>query len=323
MTHPVPATSPLRGAKNSLRIIDTHHHFWNLEGGGHYPWLQDQYNEEFFLGEYHAMRHTFLPEQYREATAGWNILGTVHCEAERSRSEQIEEDAFLERLHAADARFPLAIVAHADFLQADLNSVLAVHAAHPLVRGIRSKPRIAARRGDSIRGEQGTLQDTVWQDGLRRLVDLDLSWDLRVPYYHLTEAAEVISSIDGLRVVINHCGLPLDRDPESLEIWGDALRNLAELPGTSIKVSELGLYPNRWDPASNADVVRELLEIFGYERSMFASNLPVATLTAPTFDAVMESILAGANGASADQLAALFAGTAVREYRLDPALLSS
>lgn len=172
-----------------------------------------------------------------------------------------------------------------------------------------------------MHGEDGSLQDPRWKEGLRRLVDLDLSWDLRVPYYHLAEAAEVIASIDGLRVVVDHCGLPLDRDPDSLEIWRDGMHQLAGLPGTSVKVSELGLRPNRWDPASNAEVVRELLEIFGYERSMFASNLPVATLTAPSFDAVMESVLEGARGASPSQLSELFAGTAVREYRLDPSLL--
>lgn len=309
-------------ARRTLRIVDAHHHFWDLEGEGHYPWLQDEYTEEFFLGDYHAMCQTFLPPEYHEATRGWNVLGTVHCEAERSRDEQVAEDEFLQGLHEADPRFPLAAVAHVDFLQPDLTEVLAAHAAHPLVRGIRSKPRIAARRGESVRGEPGTLQDTAWQDGLRQLVDHDLSWDLRVPYYHLSEAAEVIAGIEGLRVIINHCGLPLDRDEESLQVWRTGLRDLADLPGTTVKVSELGLRPNRWDPESNARVVRDVLDVFGYDRSMFASNLPVATLTAPTFDAVMESILAGVGEASEEQLADLFAGTAVREYRIDESLLA-
>ena len=311
-----PTTLPLEQARRTLEIVDAHHHFWDLEGEGHYPWLQDAYDDGFFLGDYTAMRSTFLPAEYRRATSGWNIVGTVHCEAERSRREQVAEDDFLAELHAADPAFPLAIVAHVDFLQEDLDEVLAQHARRPLVRGIRSKPRIAPRRGEDVRGGTGTLQDRRWQDGLRRLVDLDYSWDLRVPYYHLSEAAEVISGIPGLRVVVNHCGLPLDRDPESLEIWRTGLRELAALPDVSIKVSELGLRPNRWDPASNRAVVAELLDVFGAERSMFASNLPVATLTAPTFDDVMASILGGASGAAPEELAQLFAGTARRVYRL-------
>lgn len=315
MTFPE-AALPLEDARRTLEIIDAHHHFWDLEGGGHYPWLQNEYNESFFLGDYNAMRKTFLPPEYREATAGWNIVGTVHCEAERSRREQVAEDDFLAELHAADPAFPQAIVAHVDFLQPDLAEVLSQHSQRPLVRGIRSKPRIAPGHGEEIGDETGTLQDRRWQDGLRRLVDLDYSWDLRVPYYHLSEAAEVISSIPGLRVVVNHCGLPLDRDPESLKVWKRGLRDLAALPDTSVKVSELGLRPNRWEPNSNRAIVAELLDIFGFERSMFASNLPVATLTAPDFDAVMASILGGAAGATQQELNSLFAGTARRIYRL-------
>ncbi|MFC7404187.1 amidohydrolase family protein [Georgenia alba] len=308
---------PIDEARRTLRIIDAHHHFWDLEGDGHYPWLHDRYDEGFFLGDYRAIRRTFLPAQYREATAGWNILGTVHCEAERSRAEQVAEDEFLQQLHDEDPRFPLAIVAHVDFLQENLAEVLAAHSRRPLVRGIRSKPRLAGRGRDVAPGERGTLGDRAWQDGLRRLVDLGFSWDLRVPYDHLAEAADVIAGIDGLRVVVNHCGLPLDREPESLELWRAGMRALADLPGTSVKVSELGLHPNRWDAESNAAVVRDVLGIFGYERAMFASNLPVASLSAPTFDAVMEAVLRGAAGASADELAQLFAGTAGRVYRLD------
>lgn len=315
MTFPAAALQ-LDDARRTLEIIDAHHHFWDLEGGGHYPWLQDEYNESFFLGDYNAMRKTFLPPEYRKATAGWNIVGTVHCEAERSRREQVAEDDFLADLHAADSAFPQAIVAHVDFLQPDLAEVLAQHSQRPLVRGIRSKPRIAPGHGEAIGDETGTLQDRRWQDGLRRLVDLDYSWDLRVPYYHLSEAAEVISGIPGLRVVVNHCGLPLDRDPESLKVWRRGLRDLAALPDTSVKVSELGLRPNRWEPESNRAIVAELLGIFGFERSMFASNLPVATLTAPDFDAVMASILGGAAGATQQELNSLFAGTARRIYRL-------
>lgn len=311
----------LEEARSFLRIVDAHHHFWNLDGDSHYPWLQDEYNKDFFLGDYNAIRRTFLPSDYQQATARWSIVGTVHCEAERSRHEQIAENEFLSALHDKDSRFPLAIVGHVDFLQPDVADVLAEHAANPLVRGIRSKPTIAPRRGAPLLDTRGTLRDPNWQDGLRRLIDFDLSWDLRVPYYHLTEAAEVVSRFNGLRVIINHCGLPLDRDPDSLEVWARGLRDLASLPNTTMKVSELGLYPNRWDPRSNAEIVRIVLEIFGFSRSMFASNLPVATLTAPTFDAVIESVLSGTRGATGDELRDLFGGTACREYRLDSALL--
>ncbi len=304
-----------------LRILDAHHHFWNLEGEGSWPWIQHEYNPDFFLGDYNAMRHTFLREQYLAATRGWSVIGTVHCEAERSRDEEVAEDEFLGSLHAEDPRFPAAVVAHASFLSDDLDEVLAGHAAHPLVRGIRSKPVIAAdaraARSGAVAGRPGSLHDERWVAGLRKLSGYGFSYDLRVPFYHLAEAADVLAGIPGLRVVVNHCGLPLDRSDEGLAVWRDGMRRLAALPDISVKVSELGLYRNVWNRDSNIDIVRETLEIFGFDRAMFASNLPVATLTAPTFDDVMEVMLTGAAGASVTELDQLFHATAARVYRVD------
>lgn len=302
---------------HDLRIIDAHHHFWDLDGDGHWPWIQDEYNEQFFLGDYNAMRRTFLPREYLAETAGWNILGTVHCEAERSRSEQVAEDDFLQGLSdATGGRFPIAAVAHVGFLQPDRDEVLAGHAQRSIVRGIRSKPVIAARAGETATGP-GTLHDPGWVAGIAALAAHGFSWDLRVPYYHLAEAADVLADFPELTVVINHCGLPLDRDADALRVWRDGMERLAALPGTAVKVSELGLYRNRWDRPSNEEVVRDTLAIFGADRALFASNMPVATLTAPDFDEVMDTILTGAAGLDAAGLDALFHGTAARVYRLD------
>jgi len=300
-----------------LRLVDAHHHFWDLAGDGHWPWIQDEYNEDFFLGDYNAMRRTFLPREYRAATEGWNVIGTVHCEAERSRSEQVAEDDFLQGLSdATGGRFPLAAVAHVGFLQADRDEVLAAHAARSIVRGIRSKPVIAARAGESATGA-GTLHDSEWVEGIAALAAHGFSWDLRVPFYHLAEAADVLADFPDLPVVVNHCGLPLDRSDEGLRLWRDGMERLAALPQTVVKVSELGLHPNRWDRVSNETVVRDTLAIFGADRALFASNLPVATLTAADFDEVMDTILAGAADLDAAGLDALFHGTAARVYRLD------
>lgn len=300
-----------------LRILDAHHHFWDLEGDGYWPWIQDAYNEEFFLGDYNAMRRTFMPAEYREATRGYEILGTVHCEGERARNEQVEESRWLDELHVREPWLPAAVVGHVYFTQPDFEDVLAAQAALSLVRGIRSKPVTAAGPDQSVRGEPGSMQDPAWIAGLHRLADYGLSWDLRVPWYHLAEAADVVADIPDTTVVINHCGLPLDRSDAGLVGWRAGMERLAALSNTVVKVSELGLPRNRWDRASNERVVRETLAMFGYARAMFASNLPVATLTAPNFGEVVDTVLAGAGGATPAELDALFHATAARVYRVD------
>ncbi|AQX80177.1 hypothetical protein A4X17_00535 [Plantibacter sp. H53] len=301
-----------------IRILDAHHHFWDFEGPGYYPWLQGEYNDRFFLGDYTGMLHTFLPAQYREATAGYRVVGTVHVEAERSREQEVDESRFLDRLHREDPRFPAAAVAHASLARPDLGDVLAEHAEIGLIRGIRSKPvtSATAAEAETIAGTPGTMQDPVWLAGLAELERYGFSWDLRVPYWHLAEAADIVRELPGIPVIVNHCGLPLDRSEAGLDVWRRGMRALAALPNTTVKVSELGLPRNRWERESNERVVAETVEVFGVDRSMFASNLPVATLTAPSFGEVVDTVLSGLSGASDDDLDQLFARTAARVYRV-------
>lgn len=48
----------------------------------------------------------------------------------------------------------------------------------------------------------------AWKNGLSMLPKYNLSFDLRVPYWHLYEAAQVISELLPLSVVLNHTGFP-------------------------------------------------------------------------------------------------------------------
>lgn len=294
-------------------IFDAHHHFWDLAGGGHYPWLQDAYDPDFFLGDYRALCRNFLPQDLRAAYRNWNLIGSVHVEAERSRGEQVAETQWLAELHGATG-LPTAIVGHVYFTQPDRDEVLSAHAACPLLRGIRSKPVIAPGPGQSVRGQPGTLQDAAFAEGLAALRNHNLSWDLRVPFWHLTEAAEVLADFPDLPVVVNHLGLPLDRSPEALEIWRRGLAALAALPSTTLKVSELGLHGGVWHEDSNRRVIAEAVAIYGFERCMFAGNLPVSSLSV-SLDALIKTVLAALPEATQSDIDRLFAGTARRFYR--------
>lgn len=298
------------------RILDAHHHFWDLSGNGYYPWLQDKYNNQFFLGDYTAMLHNFLQDEYLKATQGYNIIGSIHMEAERSRTEEVEESIFLKQLHQKNPRFPAAIVGHATLNHSNLSEVLSAHSELGIVRGIRSKPKISSGPHDTATGT-GTMQDPKWIDGLSKLVDYNFSWDLRVPYWHLDEAANILKEQPKLSVIINHCGLPLDRSKEGLRLWRNGMEALAKNELTTVKISELGLPNNIWDRTSNEQVIRDTVSIFGYERCMFASNLPVATLTAPNFTEVVDTVLSATQDANETQLDLLFCGTAARVYRID------
>ncbi|MEJ1974863.1 MAG: amidohydrolase family protein [Acetobacteraceae bacterium] len=241
-------------------------------------------------------------------------MGSVHVEAERSRREQVAETAWLEQQHAATS-LPSAIVGHVSFVQPDCAAVLAQHAASPLMRGIRSKPVISRGPGHSVAGAPGTMQDPRWLDGYALLARHGLSWDLRVPYWHLAEAAAVVRAYPAIPVVVNHLGLPLDRSEAGLAIWRQGMAALADCPHVQVKVSELGLPNGHWDRQGNARLVRETIQIFGWDRVMFASNLPVSGLSAdlPT---IIGTILEAVPDADPDQTDRLFRRNGMTFYRV-------
>ncbi len=263
-------------APDAVTLIDAHHHLWDLRMGRH-PWLCGGEEKEFFMGDYAPLKRNYLPEDYRRDAAGHNVLTTVHCEAEWDRADQVGETRWISAIHRENG-FPGAIVAHAWFDTDNAEEVIAAQATFPLVRGIRSKP-VTAPSPDRIEpGAPGTMQDERWLRGFELLQKYKLSWDLRVPFWHLEEAAAVARAFPNTPIVLNHTGFPWDRSEEGLRAWRRAMEILAREPNVHLKVSEFGLKYRAWEYPSNLRVVLDALAIFGIERAMFASNFPVAGL---------------------------------------------
>ncbi|ROZ69600.1 amidohydrolase [Ramlibacter sp. WS9] len=298
-----------------MQIVDAHHHLWDLSRG-RYPWLQQDYDaDKFFLGDYRPLCTNFLPADFCAAAGGCDVLATVHVEAERDRAEQVAETAWLHEQHAAHG-FPNAIVAHAWLDQPETEERLREHLKFPLVRGIRSKPVTSSSPDESVQGQRGTMQDDNWLRGLALLPRLGLSWDLRVPYWHLAEAAEVAAQLPKLPIVLNHHGFAWDRSEQGLKHWRDAMAVLARQPNVHVKLSEFGLRDRPWSWEDNAYVVRETLAIFGWERCMFASNFPVAGLRIG-YGPLVQGMLRMLDGLPLEQRCAVMGGNALRFYRID------
>lgn len=298
----------------AVTLVDAHHHFWDLRRND-YPWLSHTPEPHFFLGNYDALKRDYLPDDYRRDAAGHNVLATVHCEAEWTRDDQVGETDWLTRLHAAQ-RVPNAIVAHAWFHTGNAAEVLARQAAFPLVRGIRSKP-VTSRTPDTMTpGASGTMQDPRWLEGFALLERHGLSWDLRVPFWHLHEAAEVAASFPRTPIVLNHTGFPWDRSEPGLAAWRRAMTAIARQPNVHLKVSEFGLRDQPWDEASNRRIVLEAIAIFGIERCMFASNFPVAGLRID-YDTLVRAVRRMLDDFSEADRHRFFVANAAAFYRLE------
>jgi len=280
-----------------------------------HPWLGDHPEAGFFLGDYSALKHNYLPADYLKDSSAHNVLATVHCEAEWDRADQVGETRWISAIHAQYG-FPNAIIAHAWFQTSNAAGILEQQAAFPLVRGIRSKPVTVVSPAEKLTGGPGTMRDDNWLTGLSRLERHGLSFDLRVPYWHLAEAAAVAALFPNIPIVLNHTGFPWDRSAEGLKAWRAAMEVIARRSNVHLKISEFGLRDQPWNYDSNRAIVRDALAIFGTERCMFATNFPVAGLRV-NYDSLVRAVARMVSDLPAADRDGLFWRNAARFYRID------
>ncbi|MBT6137269.1 MAG: amidohydrolase family protein [Rhodospirillaceae bacterium] len=295
-------------------IVDAHHHFWNL-GLNYYPWLSDAVEKHFFLGDYSALKQDFLPADYRRVADGFEIVATVHVEAEWDRNAQVAETEWLSSVAAREG-MPNAIVGHVWLAADNCEEVLRGHMRHPLFRGVRSKPVTSLTPDTMTPGAPGTMQDPNWRRGFSLLRDLGLTYDLRVPYWHLYEATEIALMFPEVPIVLNHTGFPWDRSEDGLVAWRSAMRAIAACPNVRVKLSELGLADATWTVESNRGVVLDAVDIFGPERCMWASNFPVAGLRV-SYREQLEGFLEILPGLTAEERDGVFRRNAANFYGIE------
>lgn len=296
-----------------LRIVDAHQHFWDLRANYH-PWLCDQQPIAFRYGDYSALRHSYMPPDYRRDSAGFVVSKTVHIEAEWDPQTPLAETRWLEEVAAAHG-LPSACVAQARLDGADADEVLARQAARPLVRGIRHKPRAATSAADARRGEPGSMDDPAWRRGYALLARHRLSFDLQTPWWHLDAAADLARDFPETQIIINHAALPADRSPKGLTGWRRGLETAAACPNVALKISGLGRLALPWTLEANGPVIRDAITIFSADRCMFASNYPVDRL-AGAFQDIFDGFRAAVADRSSGDREKLFHDNAIRIYRL-------
>lgn len=297
---------------SNLRIVDSHVHLWDLSRA-RYGWLQDDPLPNNPAGDMSCIAHrNYLLDDYL-ADTGWCVDKIVHVEAGQPKGQQLAETDWLQSL--ADQRgYPHGIVAGADMLDPDLDAVLEAQAARRNVRGVR---QIVCWHADPLKTytDRDLLRDPQWVEGFAKLARYGLSFDLQLYPSQMATAAIIAARHPDIPIIINHAGLPTDRDEAGMERWRTGLRLLAAQPQVSIKISGLGITDRAWTPDSIRAVVLECIDAFGTERAMFASDFPVESVHG-TFDAFYSAFDAITADFSADERDRLFARNAEAIYRL-------
>ena len=295
------------------RVIDAHIHLWDLAHIS-YPWLTPPFRDSGVTGNVSAIARTYLLTDYLSDAANWPVAGAVHIDAGADPAAALDETVWLQRVARRYPNMPLAIVAYAALEAPGAERLLAGHCEHANVRGIR---QILNWHEDLNLTYMvaNQLDNPAWRRGFGQLRNFGLSFDLQIYPSQMRAAAHLAAAHPQTAIILNHAGMPVDRDEAGMALWRQGMKLLAEQPNVSVKISGLGIVDHAWSDASIRSLVLETIDIFGVARCMFASDVPTDKLYAG-YDAIMSAfsrIVAGFAPAERD---ALFAANAERIYRL-------
>jgi len=294
-----------------MQIVDGHHHLWDPRVLA-YPWLAPSAPDPPF-GDKTPIAGPYLPADYLNDANGLDLAASVHVQAECAPSSSLDETRWLARQAGAMGR-PFVLVVRADPRAPDLAAKLAAHEAAGPVRGVRLRVNFDAASGRAAIDDPAVLSDAAFAAGLLRIAARGLLFELSLFPGQMEAAAKLCGAIPELAVVVNHLGWPLDLSRAGFLQWQAGLRSLARLPNVALKISGLWPIDRAWNRLALAPWVETAVDLFGPERCLYGSNLPIERSMCAMARQV-ETLQEILSDLSADARADIFGGTCRRLYR--------
>jgi L-fuconolactonase len=282
---------------SALSIVDSHVHLWNPRQF-RYSWLDGL----------PALNRAFLPASFTATSANSNVSKIIFVECGCEPAQSRAEVNWISGLAKNESRIK-GIVAHADFengesIRADLESLAAI----PLVKGVRR----------NLQGERDAKfclrPDFI--AGIKLLADHRFTFDLCLRHDQLRVATELMRRVPQVNFVLDHFGKP-DVCGKKTEPWATDLKTLAATPNVVCKISGLTTEADwkYWRPGDLKFYFERTLECFGFDRILFGSEWPVATL-ATSYERWLETVHELFSFATEAERVKLFQTNAERIYHV-------
>lgn len=291
-------------------VIDAHHHIWRQRD---LPWLLGPMQPRIF-GPYDAIRRDYSIEEYIADAQASDVTQSVYVQANWAPGAAVDEVAWVSAV-AEDAGWPHGIVGYADFTVDDVRPQLEALKRYPLMRGIRQQFHWHENTLYRFAARPDLAADPAVQRNIARLADYGWTFDLQVFAGQMEHAAALAMACPEVIFVLQHAGMPEDLSNDGLANWHAGMRRLAERPNVVSKLSGLGTFIHRNDPAHIAAITEETIRLFRPERCLFGSNFPIEKLWCDYAD-LIGAYRHALSGLPKEDREAVLYGTAARVYRL-------
>jgi predicted TIM-barrel fold metal-dependent hydrolase len=280
-----------------MKFIDTHQHLWDLD---HLPYS--------WTSNRPTLKRNFLPSDYLEATRDFEVIKSVHVEADVDEPYMLDETRHILALAEDDGNPLSGVVAAARPEYGNFRDYIDLIAGHPHLKGVR---RLLHTEPDDL------STTATFIENVRSLESYGLSFDICVLGRQLPQAINLVKSCPKVNFILDHCGNPdiKARDYDKWRIW---MKEIASYPNIVCKVSGIVVNTDitNWTVEDLRPSVEHVIACFGWDRVMFGSDWPVCTLAA-SFKQWVDALIFLTKDAGADNIQKLFRDNAERVYRLN------
>ena len=301
---------------NDIKIVDAHHHLWDLNNKDtSYSWLMVTEGEAFF-GDYAGIRKSYLLEDYLEDAKNQNLIKSVHVQAEHDEDKPVNETRWLQSISDThSSKLPNAIIAFADFSKNNVSDILDEHQNYKNIRGIRQILSFNESEPKYSHASEDFMKNSTWLANFANIRNRNLSFDIQIYKHQMNDAYELAKKYDDILFILNHTGEPCYQSDEYISSWEENMSKIASCENFVAKISGLGMFNPNWTIQSSRIFVEKTIEIFGIERCMFASNFPVDKLF-NSFDTYWNSFKEITKHYSENDKNLLFSSNAEKYYRI-------
>lgn len=286
-----------------LAFVDTHFHLHDMKHPKlRYGWLEPD-AVHGFLPDTDPLKsqHYFIKDYIAEIRFA-NVPKAVHVQAAVNTPDPVDETEWLQAF-ADRTGYPQGIVAECHLARPDAADVLDRHLKYPNVRGIRNF------------GEGRYLVDDAWRRGFAELAPRNLVSCIDTRIELADDVLDLAGTFPETWICIDHCAIPMRRDPESFRRWRAAINVMAKAPNVWMKISGLGMCDPLWTVSSIRPYVLGSIEAFGPGRVVFGTNWPVDRMFS-SYPDVIDAYAEIISGFPRHEQVAMFSGNAEKLFRI-------
>ena len=293
-----PDRIPLNEGGAMIPIIDTHQHVWDLTRFK-LPWHKNV----------PALAKSYLPANYRQATAGLNVVKSVYMEVDLDPGQQSAEAEYvIDLCKKREAPIVAAVISgrpasdgFATYIKRYKNS--------PYIKGVRQVLHVPETPAGYCLKEE-------FIRGIRLLGEVGLSFDLCLRHAELPDAARLIDACPDTRFILDHCG-NADVRAKDRSAWQRDIAAVAQRKNVVGKISGIvaSAEPGKWTADDLGPIIEHTAAVFGKDRIMFGGDWPVCTLAA-TYKQWVEALKTIVRDWKEEDQRKLFHANAARFYQL-------